>query len=537
MCLPLAIEAVWVLIPPLEEIIMQTSRRRFLEGAAVGTAVVSVPQVFMGCAKNGLVPATKTPNTTGAMGSNYFEAFGVDRGVISRVIARGLARGGDYCDVFVQHRVEHRVVMEDGEVSRASSTVSLGAGVRVIKGDATGYAFTEDLSEKALMAAASTACVVADGPATIRPRPFEVTTAPNRYRVAVPWTEVGIDKKIPIVLRAESVARAEPGIVKVNVALDDETTRILLADSDGKFILDDQPMTVLSVRCVGEKAGKTETSWDSFGGREGVNYFTQDKIDAVARKASKITMLLFDAEQPPAGEYPVVLAPGIPGILLHEAIGHGMEADFNRKGTSVYADKMGKRIASPHVTIVDDGTNDRLRGSINIDDEGTETQRTVLVQNGILQSYMHDRISSKHYNVQPTGSGRRESFRFPPVPRMRNTYMLNGPHKPEEIIASVKRGLYAEMFTNGQVQIGAGDFTFYLKHGRMIENGKLTRVVKDSNLIGNGPKVLEHVDMVGDDLKMHYGAGYCGKDGQMVPVGFGLPTIRVEAISVGGKRA
>jgi TldD protein len=248
-------------------------------------------------------------------------------------------------------------------------------------------------------------------------------------------------------------------------------------------------------------------------------------------------VLLFDAVSPPAGEYPVVLAPGLSGILLHEAIGHGMEADFNRKGVSVYADRIGTRIAPPHVTIVDDGTNEKMRGSINIDDEGAAAQRTVLVEGGILRSYMHDRISASHYKVDRTASGRRESFRFPPVPRMRNTYMMPGPHKRDEIIASVKKGLYAEMFTNGQVQIGAGDFTFYLKHGRLIEDGKLTRVVKDANLIGSGPKVLESIEMVADDLEMFSGAGYCGKDGQRIPVGFGLPTARAGAISVGGRGA
>jgi TldD protein len=231
------------------------------------------------------------------------------------------------------------------------------------------------------------------------------------------------------------------------------------------------------------------------------------------------------------------MSPGTPAILLHEAIGHGMEADFNRKGISIYADRIGERIAPEDVTIIDDGTNERLRGSINIDDEGIASQRTVLVENGILRSYMHDHISSKHYNLESTGSGRRESFRFPPVPRMRNTYMLNGPYDPEEIIASVDKGLYAEMFSNGQVAIGAGDFTFFLKHGRLIEKGKLTHVVKDANLIGSGPKVLEHVDMVGNDMAMFSGGGNCGKDGQAVPVGFGMPTIRAGAISIGGRKS
>jgi TldD protein len=428
--------------------------------------------------------------------------------------------------------------MEDGEVNRAYSEVMLGVGIRVLKGAATGFAFCEDLSEGALLGAASTAAAVADGPARASLPALQSGPIPERYKLAVPWTEVGIDKKLPIVQRAEAKAKARDGrIIKVKASIEDESSRILVADSEGRLVQDDQPMTVLSVNCVAEKDGKTESSWQSLAGREGIGFYTPERIDGVAQDAADFTLLLFDAVAPPAGEYPVVLAPGLSGILLHEAIGHGMEADFNRKGISIYADKIGKRIANDQVTIVDDGTNDRARGSINIDDEGFEGQRTVLVENGILRSYMHDRISADHYKVARTGSGRRQSYRFPPVPRMRNTYMLNGPRKPEEIIASVKKGLYAEMFTNGEVNIGAGDFTFYLKHGRMIEDGKLTRRVKDANLIGNGPKVLENIDMVADDTKLHSGAGYCGKDGQLVPVGMGLPTARAQAISVGGRKS
>ena len=257
----------------------------------------------------------------------------------------------------------------------------------------------------------------------------------------------------------------------------------------------------------------------------------------VATDAVDFTTMLFEAASPPVGEIPVVLAPGVSGILLHEAMGHGFEADFNRKGTSIFADKIGARIAPKGVTIFDDATVERSVGSLNIDDEGAPGQKTLLVEDGILRSFMHDRISASHYKVKSSGSGRRQSFRFPPVPRMRNTYMVGGAHKPDEIIRSVEKGLYAEEFSNGQVNIGAGDFTFYLKHGRLIEKGKLTRVVKDANLVGSGPKVLENVRMVGDDLALFSGGGYCGKDGQSVPVGYGLPTTLVGAISVGGRSA
>ncbi|MBI5534053.1 MAG: TldD/PmbA family protein [Deltaproteobacteria bacterium] len=521
---------------------MSTTRRRFLETAAWGTAILTFPEILSGCGETLVVrPANlgpTPPRRVAPVGPSYFAAFGVDRALVSRVIARGMSRGGDFCEVFLQHKVSHWIGMEDGEVNRAYAEVMLGAGVRVLKGDATGYAFCEDLSEKALLAAASTAAAVADGPARADLPPLQVAAIPDRYRIAVPWTDIGIDKKLPIVQRAEAQAKARDShIVKVKASIDDESTRVLVADSEGRLVEDDQPMTVLGVSCVAEKDGRTESSGQSLAARDGVSFHSQERVDKVAHEAADFTMLLFEASPPPPGEYPVVLAPGLSGILLHEAIGHGMEADFNRKGISIYSDRVGKRIAGDMVTIVDDGTNERMRGSINIDDEGAEAQRTVLVEKGILRSYMHDRISAGHYKVGRTGSGRRESYRFPPVPRMRNTYMLNGPHKAGEIIASVKKGIYAEMFSNGEVHIGAGDFTFYLKHGRMIEDGKLTRRVKDANLIGNGPKVLENIDMVADDMQMHSGAGYCGKDGQRIPVGFGLPTARANAISVGGRKS
>lgn len=532
---------------------MPLNRRNFLRKAGAGVVLASLPPLWPHTARGVLLhgPEGAGGGGGGSAGSaggagggaagghtTYFDAFGVDTGLISRILAKGLSRGGEFSEVYLQHRISHWVGLEDGKVNRAYTTVDLGAGIRVLKGDATGYAFSEDLSEAALLATAATAAAVADGTPAAEVRPLAAVAVPNRYPVAVPWSDVGMEAKLPILERADKKARgADPHISQVVVYLSDETTRILVANSEGRLVQDDQPMALLSVNCVAEKKGQRESSWQSGSARDGLAFFGPEKVDEVAGEAAAFTMLLFDAAQPPAGEYPVVLAPGLSGILLHEAIGHGMEADFNRKGISVYAGRIGQRIAPAAVSIIDDGTNERLRGSVNIDDEGTEAQRTVLVENGILRSYLHDRISAAHYKVPSTGSGRRESFRFPPVPRMRNTYMLGGSVKPEEVIASVKRGLYAEMFANGQVMIGAGDFTFYLKHGRMIEDGKLTHVVKDANLIGNGPQVLEHVDLVADDPKLYSGGGYCGKDGQRIPVGFGLPTVRAGAISIGGRQS
>ena len=269
-------------------------------------------------------------------------------------------------------------------------------------------------------------------------------------------------------------------------------------------------------------------------GRYGIEHYTPERIDTLARDAVRRTVLLFDAVKPSAGEMEVVLAPGSSGILLHEAIGHGMEADFNRKKISIFADKMGKSVAEKFVNIVDDGTIPGLRGTINVDDEGNATRKTFLVENGVLRSYMHDRISARYYGVEPTGNGRRETFRFSPIPRMRNTFMPPGPHDPEEIIRSVKKGIYTEEFTNGQVSIGAGDFTFYVKTGYLIENGRKTRPIKDVNVIGNGPEVLRRITMVGNDLKFDDGWWTCGKDGQGAPNQMGLPTVKVSAITVGG---
>jgi TldD protein len=340
---------------------------------------------------------------------------------------------------------------------------------------------------------------------------------------------------MPFLLRADAVARGrDTSIVKVTVNVSDDSSHLLIATSEGLLVEDDRPMALLAVSCVAEKNGATETGYANAAAREDVGFFSDARIARIASRAADDTMILFDAVPAPVGEVPVVLAPGISAILLHEAMGHGMEADFARKGTTIYSDRIGQRIAPADVTIIDDAGGN-IRGSINIDDEGTPGQRTVLVENGILRSFLHDRISARHFGVASTGSGRRESFRSPPLPRMRNTVMLEGPHDPGEIIASVPRGLYAEVFSNGQVNIGAGDFTFYLKHGRLIENGKLGPVVKDANLIGSGPKVLESVVMVGRDVKVESSAGTCGKDGQSVPVGFGMPTTKVGAISVGGR--
>jgi TldD protein len=457
--------------------------------------------------------------------------------MIAEALGAALSRGGDYADVFFQHRVSNDLALEDGAVNRAFTTVELGVGVRVVKGDQTGYGYSEDLSPEALKACAQTAAAIADGPSRAAPQRFHVAGGlPQRYPLKVPWEEIRPEQKLPVLDGVNArVFSADPRVKKVTVYFRDESGAVLLADSQGRIIEDAQPMTLLYVSCLAEDKGRREQGGYNVAGRAGFEFYEPERLDRVVREAVARTTILFEASPPPAGEMPVVLAAGSSGILLHEAIGHGMEADFNRKNVSIYAEKIGKPIAKPFVNIVDDATNENARGAINVDDEGNEAGRTLLVENGVLATYLHDSISARHYGVKPTGNGRRQGYQFAPMPRMRATYMLPGPHKRDEIIASVKKGIYCQNFTNGQVNIGAGDFTFYVKNGYLVEDGKLTRPIKDVNIIGNGPKVLEKVDMVSDDLQLDEGGWTCGKDGQSVPVSQGLPTVRVSSMTVGGR--
>ncbi len=485
-----------------------------------------------------VVGAGDKPQPGGATnGIGYFARFGVTEAMIGEALGAALSRGGDYADVFFQHRVSNDLALEDGAVNRAFASVELGVGVRVLKGDQTGYGYSEDLSLAALRTCAQTAAAIADGPTRGAPQRFHVAgRLPQRYPLRVRWEDIRPEQKLPILDAVNArVLAADPRVKKVTVHFRDESGAVLLADSQGRIVEDLQPMTLLYVSCLAEQNGQREQGGYNVAGRAGFEFYGPDRVDRVVREAVARTTILFEAAPPPAGEMPVVLAAGSSGILLHEAIGHGMEADFNRKNVSIYADKIGKPIARPFVNIVDDATNENARGAINVDDEGNEAGRTQLVENGVLATYLHDSISARHYGVAPTGNGRRQGYQFPPMPRMRSTYMLPGPHKKDEIIASVKKGIYCQNFTNGQVNIGAGDFTFYVKNGYLIEDGKLTRPIKDVNIIGNGPKALEMVDMVSDDLQIDEGGWTCGKDGQSVPVSQGLPTVRVSSMTVGGR--
>ncbi len=510
------------------------NRRDFLKAGSVAVAgTILLPTVFNGCT---LSSGANTPLSYRLI--DYLNHFGVTQAMIMEVIAEGLSKGGTYCDLYFQHNTNNFVALEDNSVNRAFSNVSFGVGIRVLNAEQTGYSYTEDLSLKSMKSAAQTAANIANTTARVEPVDFTQKSLPNYYKINTPWEEISINSKIPLLQTINDKTFAlDSRIIKTNVSFSDSSSFILFANSEGVIAFDYQPMTMMSAHCVAEQNGQKEENGYNISAREDMDFFSVANLDMIANKAVSSTVLLFDAVRPRAGEMPVVLAAGSSGILLHEAIGHGMEADFNRKEESIFSDKIGKPVAESFVNIVDDGTIANNRGSINMDDEGQDAQKTFMVEDGILTSYLHDRISAKHYGVKPTGNGRRESFRHMPLPRMRNTYMLNGPHKKEEIIESVKYGILAETFTNGQVKIGAGDFTFYVKQGYLIEEGKITRPIKDVNIIGNGPQVLKDIEMVADDMAMSDGAWTCGKAGQGVPASMGQPTVKVSKITVGGINA
>lgn len=507
------------------------NRRDFLKtsGIAVAGSIV-LPSMLNGC-----LSGTRASSPLAYQLNDYLDHFGVSRQMIMDVIVEGLSRGGDYCDLYFQHSINNSVALEDNSVNRAFSNITFGVGIRVLNGDQTGYSYTEDITPAAMKSAARTAANIANSSPRVKVMPLYETSVPAYYKINTPWEEVSISQKIPWLQTVnEKIFSLDARVMKANISFSDESTYILFASSEGTIACDYRPMSILSASCVAEQNGKKEGNGFTISGRDDLHLFTDSNLNRIAKEAVSNTVLLFDAVSPRAGQMPVVLAAGSSGILLHEAIGHGMEADFNRRGESIFSDKIGKKVAESFVSIIDDGTVPNMRGSINMDDEGNATQKTFMVENGIMTSYLHDRISARHYNVAPTGNGRRESFRHMPQPRMRNTYMLNGPHTKEEIIESVKYGILAESFTNGQVNIGAGDFTFYVKQGYLIEDGKITTPIKDVNIIGNGPRVLGEIVMVANDMEMSENAWTCGKGGQGVPASMGQPTVKVASITVGG---
>jgi TldD protein len=459
----------------------------------------------------------------------------VDGAIAQRLLSTALSQGGDYADLFFEYGASGSYALEEGILKSAGRSVSMGLGVRVMRGDATGYAYVQELTPEAMSGAARTAAQIAAGGASTAPVELRTRGLPQRYKLEVPSLDVQGEQKRELLLRADAAARAEDArVIRVEASLNEELREILIATSDGKFVSDRQPLVRFSVRVIVEHEGRRQSGGSGGGGRAGLEYFEARSPEWHAKEAVRHALAMLDARESPAGELPVVLAPGDSGILLHEAVGHGLEADFNRKGTSNYTDCVGQTVASELCTVVDDATLISSRGSINVDDEGNEPRRAVLIENGVLAGYMHDRHSAGFFKTTPSGNGRRESFQAHPMPRMTNTLLLAGPHDPEEILRSVKRGVYAKKFGGGQVDISNGDFVFSLTESYLVEDGKLTAPLKGVNLIGNGPDVMRRVVMLGNDLETSDGIWTCGKDGQSVPVGVGCPTIKLSAVTVGG---
>ena len=466
----------------------------------------------------------------------FFEKFGITERLLERCLGEALSAGGDYADLYFESVTATSLGVDEQIVKSASQGTSAGCGIRVLSGERTGYAYTDNLSPERLLHAARTASLIASGPAKQTVQGFVEAPAADLYPVPLGGFSLDLAARLELILRADRAARAfSPAIVQVRASYSEELRRILIAASDGAFASDTQPLCRLNVFVIAKQGALTTKGSAGCGGRAGLDQFKGSKSpEHLAQEAARGAILQLGAVAAPAGEMQVVLGPGWPGILLHEAVGHGLEADFNRKGTSAFAGLIGQSVASSKVTVVDNGTIAGRRGSLNVDDEGSATQETTLIENGILRGYLTDKLSARLTGAANTGSGRRESYQSIPMPRMTNTYMLAGDDDPQDILRSVKRGLYAVNFGGGQVDITNGKFVFSASEAYLIEDGNITAPVRDATLIGNGPEALKYVSMVGNDLKLDEGIGTCGKDGQSVPVGVGMPTIKLDKMTVGG---
>ena len=460
---------------------------------------------------------------------------------LDRVFARLMTPAVDHADLYFQHSRSESWMLEDGMVKEGSHSIEQGVGVRALSGEKTGFAYSDDIVMPALLEAAGSARAIARaGNERQRHARWRSTAARALYPAIDPIDTMSSEAKVALLREIDAYARSlDARVREVIVSVSATVDTVLVAASDGTLAADVRPLVRFNVQVIAEQNGRRETGSAGGGGRYGLDRAARQRTRAVASRAKPCASALVNLEavDAPAGNMTVVLGPGWPGVLLHEAIGHGFEGDFNRKGTSAFSGSMGQRVAAQGVTIVDDGTLAGRRGSLSVDDEGTPTNCTVLVEDGIMQGLIQDKFNARLMGVKPTGNGRRESFAHLPMPRMTNTYMLAGDKDPEEILRSVKRGLYAVNFGGGQVDITNGKFVFSASEAYLIEDGKVTRPVKGATLIGAGPEVLKHVSMIGNDLKLDEGVGVCGKDGQSVPVGVGQPTLKIDNLTVGGTAA
>ncbi len=456
---------------------------------------------------------------------------------LARTFGRIMSHSVDYADLYFQYCRSEAWSLDEGIVKSGSFSIDQGVGVRAVSGEKTAFAYSDDISLAALGDAAGAVRAIAavgqDGGLPVLRASSAL--AHRLYLPQDPLVSLPAEAKVKLLERLENFARAvDPRVVQVMASLAGEFEVMLVAGSDGRLAADVRPLVRLSVSVIVEDKGRREQGGAGGGGRFDYAYFTDEILDRYAREAVHQATVNLDAAPAPAGQMTVVLGPGWPGILLHEAVGHGLEGDFNRKGSSAFTGRVGQRVAAPGVTVVDDGTIDERRGSLNIDDEGNPTQRTVLIEDGMLLGYLQYALNARLTGVEPTGNGRRESFAHLPLPRMTNTSMLAGERDPEEIVRSVKKGIYAANFGGGQVDITNGKFVFSMSEAYLIEDGKITTPIKGATLIGNGPDALTRVSMIGNDLKLDAGVGTCGKEGQSVPVGVGQPTLRIDGLTVGG---
>ncbi len=470
--------------------------------------------------------------------NTLLQQFGVTEREIDQAIGLIKVPEVDDADLYFEHSIADSVSLEEGIVKKASSHVSQGVGVRATAGEKTGYAYTDEITLEQLKIAAKTAKYIARSPSdtTTIATSQRTLTPQSLYPVNIPATEIATKEKVALLEKINTIAREYDSRIKnVMASFATENKIVMIASAEGWMVGDIQPLSRLQVTCIAEDNGVKKMGSFGGGGRSEFSFFfDENRFEHYAKEAARQSIVNLNAVPAPAGMMDVVLGPGWPGILLHEAIGHGLEADFNRKKTSAFTDRIGERVASPLCTVVDDGTIPWRRGSLNIDDEGTPTTKTTLIEKGILRGYITDRLNARLMGIPLTGNGRRESFMSMPLPRMTNTFMLPGESNPDDIIRSVKKGLYAVSFGGGQVDITNGMFVFSASEAYLIENGQVTKPVKDATLIGSGPEVLTRVSMVGNDLRLDDGIGTCGKDGQSVPVGVGLPTIKVDGMTVGG---
>jgi TldD protein len=471
----------------------------------------------------------------------FLTRFEMSERAFERILGAALERKADYADLYFEYRDAESVSLEESMVNRTSKSVSHGVGVRVCAEDRTGYAYSDEVTIDRMQLAAEAARAIADQRGG-SPGVVSVGQPVARhalYEMSVTPLEIPVEEKVRLLNEIDRVARAyDPRVKNVMASFAAEHKVVMVVNSEGNIATDLQPLCRLNVSVIAEDGTNRQVGSFGGGGRVEYGYLLEgERWKHYAIEAARQAIVNLDATDAPAGEMVVVLGHGWPGILLHEAIGHGLEGDFNRKGLSAFTNRIGQQVASPLCTVIDDGTIPSRRGSLNVDDEGTPTSRTVLIEKGILRGYLQDRLNARLMKMMPTGNGRRESFAHAPLPRMTNTFMLAGESTPEEIVRSVKRGLYAVSFGGGQVDITNGKFVFSANEAYLIENGQITHPVTGATLIGDGPDVLTRVSMVGNDLELDSGVGTCGKDGQSVPVGVGLPTIRIDGITVGGTRA